>query len=439
MFILSLELFMRRLKQLLSTKYIRGKHLRFFRIKHHPLAVPVATFIVLFFITLIAYVGLGSRTLRPTDAHVVIVSYDKQQQTVPTRAADVKDLLQRLNISVNEGDVVEPSLETPIVEDNFRVNVYRARPVTIVDEGRKTLAFNAASTPRSIAAQAGVEVFPEDALSAQPIENVLSDGIGEKIVIERATLANLNLYGIPVTLRSHAPTVGDLLKEKNVQLGADDTVTPAPSTPITPNIQVFVTRVGTQITTVEEVIGSETQVVEDASLSFGTTATRQQGAPGKRLVTYQVDLQNGQEISRRQIQAVVVVEPVTTIIARGKAVAIPDDKTGLMAAAGIAASDYVYVNFIMSHESGWCPTKLQGQIGYCPAYPPESFPAGVGYGLGQATPGTKMAPFGADWTTNPITQLRWANDYAISRYGSWENAYNTGKSRAAAGRQWGWW
>lgn len=430
---------MRRLKQLLSAKYIRGKHLRFFRLKHHPFAVPAATFIVLFFITLIAYIGLGSRTLRPSDSHVVIVSFDKQQQTVPTRAADVKDLLQRLNISVNEGDVVEPNLDTPIVEDNFRVNVYRARPVTIVDEGRKTLAFNAASTPRSIAAQAGVQVFPEDKIDAQPIENVLSDGIGEKVVIERATLANLNLYGTPVVLRSHSQTVGDLLKEKNVQLGADDTVTPSADTPLSPNIQVFVTRVGTQITTVEEAIEPETQIVEDASLSFGTTVTRQQGAAGKRLVTYQVDLQNDQETARRQIQAVVVVEPVKTIIARGKAVAIPDDKSGLMAAAGIAAADYVYVNFIISHESGWCPTKLQGQIGYCPTYPPESFPTGVGYGLGQATPGTKMAPFGADWSSNPITQLRWADDYAKSRYGSWENAYTTGKSRAAPGRQWGWW
>jgi hypothetical protein len=40
------------------------------------------------------------------------------------------------------------------------------------------------------------------------------------------------------------------------------------------------------------------------------------------------------------------------------------------------------------------------------------------YGLVQANPGTKMASAGADWRTNPLTQLRWGRMYAIQRYGS---------------------
>lgn len=40
------------------------------------------------------------------------------------------------------------------------------------------------------------------------------------------------------------------------------------------------------------------------------------------------------------------------------------------------------------------------------------------YGLPQANPGTKMASAGADWATNPVTQLRWARGYANVRYGS---------------------
>ena len=49
---------------------------------------------------------------------------------------------------------------------------------------------------------------------------------------------------------------------------------------------------------------------------------------------------------------------------------------------------------------------------------------GLGYGLGQATPGSKMSAYGADWATNPVTQLRWANAYAKSRHGGWAGAYN---------------
>ena len=44
------------------------------------------------------------------------------------------------------------------------------------------------------------------------------------------------------------------------------------------------------------------------------------------------------------------------------------------------------------------------------------------YGIPQALPGTKMASAGADWQTNPVTQLRWMQGYVIARYGSWAGA-----------------
>lgn len=45
--------------------------------------------------------------------------------------------------------------------------------------------------------------------------------------------------------------------------------------------------------------------------------------------------------------------------------------------------------------------------------------AGSGaYGLPQALPGSKMASAGADWRTNPKTQIRWMQGYVTGRYGS---------------------
>jgi hypothetical protein len=80
-----------------------------------------------------------------------------------------------------------------------------------------------------------------------------------------------------------------------------------------------------------------------------------------------------------------------------------------MAAAGISRSDFAYVNYIVSHESGWNAAARN--------------PSGA-FGLCQALPGSKMATAGADWATNPVTQLRWCNGYAVGRYGSWAGAYN---------------
>lgn len=403
----------------------RGVQIR--QLKNHPFVIPVVTFLVLFFVSTIAFIGLSGRTVEPSDSHVVIVSYDRKKESVPTRATTVKEFLDRAGIELREGDVVEPDFETPIVEDNFRVNVYRGRSVLIEDDGRRIFTYSAAATPVSVASQAGLAVYPEDDIKVEVSDDLLRDAtIGEKIVINRATATNLNLYGTPLVVRTRVKTVGDLLAEKQVSLAPDDTVQPAPDTPLAPNIQIFVTRHGVQITSVEEAIPAPTETVEDASLSFGATAVRQKGVPGKRVVTYQLVLQNGKEVGRQKIQEVIVQEPVKRIVARGQAVYIPADKSVLMRTAGIAESDFAYVNYIISRESGWCPTKWQGQVGYCPAFYEEKYsPTSLrGYGLCQSTPAIKMSTAGSDWATNPVTQLRWCSGYASGRHGGWAGAYN---------------
>jgi hypothetical protein len=44
-------------------------------------------------------------------------------------------------------------------------------------------------------------------------------------------------------------------------------------------------------------------------------------------------------------------------------------------------------------------------------------PSGA-FGIPQALPGVKMSAFGADWRTNPATQIRWGLSYIKGRYGT---------------------
>jgi len=399
------------------------------RLSRHPaFAIPLVTGLFIVFATVIGIIVFsgGTPKLRDTGTHVVIISHDKQEQALPTRARTVGDVLRRADIQLHQGDVVEPDAATEVVTDNFRINIYRAVPVTIVDGNRKTFAYSAATTPRSIVKQAGIGVYPEDDLELLPADNFLTEAsIGQRVVIQRATAVNVNIYGTPVQMRTHAKTVGALLKERGLKLQSNDSVQPAANAPLTANLQVFVLRKGTQIATEEQQIPMESQTVEDSSLTFGTTAVRQQGSPGKKLVTYQLQLENGKEVSRKTIQEVITVQPVTQITARGKNFNPSADKVAVMQAAGISSSDYPYVDYIVSRESGWCPTKWQGQAGYCPPSYQEihSPSSGYGYGLVQSTPAIKMSSAGGDWATNPVTQLRWASGYA-SRYGGWAGAYN---------------
>ncbi|MFE7620904.1 transglycosylase SLT domain-containing protein [Streptomyces sp. NPDC057496] len=59
---------------------------------------------------------------------------------------------------------------------------------------------------------------------------------------------------------------------------------------------------------------------------------------------------------------------------------------------------------IVNHESTWNYRATN--------------PSSGAYGLVQALPGSKMASAGADWQTNPATQIKWGLNYMDSRYGS---------------------
>jgi len=398
------------------------------RVSHHPaFTIPALTFgfLILLTVAIMAIMSGGTPKLVRTDSHIVIIAHDNVTETVPTRADTVAAVLRRFNIPVNAGDVVEPAENTQIVTDNFHINVYRAVPVTIVDGGSQTFTYTAALTPRSIVSQAGIHLYPEDDVSYAPTDNFVTEGsVAQRVIINRATPVNVNIYGTPVVIRTHATTVGSMLTSRGLLLQPSDVVEPSINAPITPNMQIFVLHKGQQVVTQESSIPAPTQIIEDDSLSFGTTAVRQQGSAGQMLTTFLVQTNADGTQSEKQIQQIVTVQPVPEIIAQGKAVQIPSDKEAVMAAAGISPSDYPYVDYIVSHESGWCPTKLQGEAGYCPPYAPASIPDYLGYGLGQATPGYKMSSFGSDWETNAITQLKWATSYADGRYGSWSAAYN---------------
>lgn len=104
-------------------------------------------------------------------------------------------------------------------------------------------------------------------------------------------------------------------------------------------------------------------------------------------------------------------EPATTASSSGYVAAAPLYYSGggapgdWMAAAGISSGDQGYVDYIVSRESGWNPNATNSSSGAC--------------GLVQAYPCSKVPGNGYD----PVDNLRWANGYAVGRYGSWASAY----------------
>lgn len=76
---------------------------------------------------------------------------------------------------------------------------------------------------------------------------------------------------------------------------------------------------------------------------------------------------------------------------------------------GVSASDKEKWAYIIKRESDWDPYATNSKSG--------------AYGLGQAYPASDTASAGADWKTNPLTQLKWMYSYMMQRYGSINKAY----------------
>ena len=282
----------------------------------HPFAIPVITLVVLMLISMSSFLVFGGQTIASGDRRVVQLFIDGKKQTIPTSADSVGELLSRLDITLREGDVVEPAKDVPISTDNFSINVYKSRPVQIVDSnGKITSAHIADRKPADIVKKAGINLFPEDEVAIAPPDELMEKGIiGDKVVIKRALPVTLSLYGSTYSVRTQAETVADLAKERGISYD-NASILPSPETKLKANDVVFVTEPGKQITTVEEEIPQTVQYVMSVDVEAGKTQVREEGSPGKKVVVYEV----AKDGSKRALQEIIVLQPVRKLVAKGAA------------------------------------------------------------------------------------------------------------------------
>lgn len=354
----------------------------------------------------------NGQTLGPSDNHVVNLYLDNQSSSVATRAETVQDFITKANITMQPQDLVEPSLDTKITEDNFRITVYRARPVTIVDGTTTSFVMTPQKSPRLIAEKAGISTYPEDNISLTSVNNFIAERtIGEKLTIDRATAVTFSLYGAPpATYRTHASTVSEFIKENNIVPEQGATLSPGLETPLSPNLAIFISKFGKKTVTEELPVPFEIETTSDPNQPAGKITVVTAGKLGKKQITSELDLQDGREVGRRTIQEVIVDQPAKQIQTRGTKVAVVSgDRVDWMRAAGISEAEFGAVDMIIGRESGWRPAAMN---------------AGGCGGLGQACPVSKLARACPNWQTDPVCQLTFFSGYAQGRYGSWTGAYN---------------
>ena len=328
-----------------------------------------------------------------------------------TTKETLKEALTDQGIALDGKDAVEPSIEEKLVAPDYQVNIYRARPVTVVDGATRQKIVTPYQTAERIVKDAGISLNAEDTTTLERSTDFVSDGAGLQLNIDRATPLTLDLYGKKTEIRTQASTVEEMLKEKNISLGENGRASADLKASITAGMEIRIWREGKQTITVDEAVSFPTEQIKDADREIGYKELQTAGQNGQRTVTYEVEIKDGAEVSRTEIASIETLTPVKQVeIIGSKVKTMPytggGSKTEWLAASNIPEESWGYADFMVQKESGWNPNSVNKSSGAC--------------GLAQALPCSKLGP---NWS-NPVVALNWMNGYVNGRYGGWEGAYN---------------
>lgn len=258
--------------------------------------------------------GLTTADQTTGDRHVVTIYDDDTEKTVVTRASSIAGALTDAEIPLSSYDSINPSSDSKIDKTSQIVAIHRARPVVVVDDTRQVKIITAAQSSVDIARAAGIVMYAEDTASINLGSDVLAtDGASLELQIMRAKTVHLELYGQLMTVRTRAKTVGEFLTEKGIELKDGDGISAKQSDKLIDKMTIRVWREGIQTVTTTEQINYTTKIIKDQTRKYGYREVQATGQNGQKTVIYQIEIREGQEISRSVISEVTNIEPIEQV------------------------------------------------------------------------------------------------------------------------------
>ena len=280
---------------------------------------------------ILSVIGVGSVAGAQEQAGRLITVHDRGvTQVFLSTDETVGEALKANDIELDSHDTVEPGVTQELVASEYNVNIYRARPVVVVDGAVRIKTISPYQTARQIAKDVGIDLYDGDVVDVQPLSDFITDGAGLELKISRATPLVIDLYGKKTAIRTQAKTVGGMLKEKNIILGINGRVSVPLETPVLAGMEIRVWREGKQTVSVDQEIPVANQIVYDADRPLGYRAVQTKGVPGIRSVTYELEVKEGVEISRVEIANITTRNAVNQI----EVIGLRNDGSGLTQSRG---------------------------------------------------------------------------------------------------------
>lgn len=343
----------------------------------------------------------------------VTLDVDGEVTTVSAFGRTVEDVLAGHGVEVGDADLVAPAPGTPVADD-AEIVVRHAREVVVEVDGERSTIVTTAMTVDEVLADLGLREGVRASASR-------SAPLGRDVLrLSTPKAVSVTADGATEQLSTTASTVREVLLEAGVVLGERDQVSVPLDSVAVDGLAVLVTRVASVTRTETTAQPFETVREEDPDLMQGTERVAVAGAEGSRVVTFVAHEVNGVEIGRTVLAEAQVVAPVNQVVKVGTktveevatAPGAPPVEPGTARAIGLEMTlargwgedQFACLDALWSKESGW----------RADAHNPSS----GAHGIPQALPGSKMASAGADWATNPATQITWGLGYIAGRYGT---------------------
>lgn len=328
----------------------------------------------------------------------------------------VDDVLTSAEVEVSSHDLIAPSVDTR-VKDGDTIVVRTATRYNVTVDGESVEAWSTADSVDGVLDSVTADGSIILAADRSSVRDVMP-------VAATATTMTVEVDGTKIPVESTGnEDVADLLATADVTVSPIDRVSF-----VSENGQkaLRVTRVtrGNVVNTQD--IEYTTENRDDDTLYEGETSVVQEGTNGSITTTSYRETVDG-------VTTVDVLlseertEPVNEIVSVGTkkksaatpsssaAVSVPNVSVSydpasaqgiaaeMVAARGWSTSEFQCLVALWNRESGWNVTAGN---------------ASGAYGIPQALPGSKMASAGADWATNPATQITWGLGYIAGRYGT---------------------
>lgn len=341
----------------------------------------------------------------------VTLDVDGEVRTVSAFGRTVGDVLEAHDVAVGPRDLVSPGVDD-VVGAHGTVVVRHGREVVVVVDGAERTVWTTALTVDEMVAELGLRGEAVRTSASR------SSALGrDPLAVSTVKTVHVAVDGGTHELTTQAATVREALVEAGVVLGPYDRLSAPLGSAVADGMVVLVTRVRTETRSERTETPFATVREEDPALVEGREVVKVEGRAGVSVTTFVAQLVGDQEVGRTVLAEAVVTPPVDQVVRVGT-MTLPDPadmpsvEPGTARAIGLEMTlargwdetEFACLDQLWTKESGWRTTAHNRSSG--------------AYGIPQALPGSKMASAGADWATNPATQIAWGLGYVQSRYGT---------------------